>query len=99
MSFKADKAPQEILDFIIDWSLEMALSDPVDVVSTSAWTQEDSHTDDLTLGADSIVGTDHTIQRVSGGGRWGVKHYLVNRVVTASGQKFQRTINVTMVKR
>jgi hypothetical protein len=97
--FEAEKAPDEVLDFIIDWSVEMALSDPVDVVSSSDWSLGDANPDDLTLGAGSIVGTDSTVVRASAGGRFGVIHYLVNKVTTASGQIHQRTIDVKMVRR
>jgi hypothetical protein len=65
----------EVLDYVIDWSAELALGDPVDQIATSTWTLEDNHSDDLTLGTDSIESTDHTIQRVSAGGRNGVVHY------------------------
>lgn len=97
--FETTKAPEEILDYVIDWTDELELSNPTDQVSTSVWTLEDNHSDDLTLGAASIEGTDHTTQRVSDGGRFGVIHFLVNRVVTISGMKHQRTINVTMGRR
>lgn len=96
MSFEAEKAPNEVLDFIIDWSVELALSDPVDQLSTSAWSLSDAHSDDLTLGAGSISGDD-TIVRTSGGGRLGVRHFLTNRVVTVGGQTWDRRINVKMV--
>lgn len=98
MIFISQKTPTEVLDFIVDYVNELALSDPVDVIASSAWTQEDSHTDDLTIAADIINGTD-AIVRVSGGGRLGVTHYLVNRVTTVGGLIHQRTIKVTMRKR
>ena len=98
-NFETEKAPDEILDYIIDWAAEMAVADPVDQISTSVWTLEDKHSDDLTMGTDSIPETDETVIRVSAGGRFGVVHYLVNRVVTVSGQKHQRTIEVTMARR
>ena len=98
MSFNTEKSPQEILDYIIDYSQEMALSSPVDQIVSSVWTLEDSSTDNLTLDQDSIQAPDHVICRVSDGGRLNVIHYLVNRVLTVSGQKHQRTIKVTMRK-
>lgn len=98
-NFETEKAPLEVLNYVIDWSAELALADPVDQINTSVWALEDTHPDDLTLGTDAIEGTDHTLQQVSGGGRFGAIHYLVNRVTTAGGLTHQRTIHVKMVKR
>lgn len=98
MIFKSTKTPTEVLDFIINYSLELALSNPVDAIATSVWTQEDSHSDELTIGNDSIV-DDDAIVRVSDGGRLTVKHYLVNRVTTVGGLVHQRTIEVVMTRR
>ena len=95
MTFKTTKAPEEIIDYGVDWTAELALSDPDDLISSSAWTVEDNTPDDLTLGTDYIEGNISFV-RTSAGGRLEQKHRLINRVVTASGQKYQRTIQVTM---
>lgn len=95
MTFKAIKAPAEIIDFGIDWTAELAKSNPVDLISSSVWTVEDNTPDNLTLGIDYIEGN-ITFIRTSDGGRLEQKHKLVNRIITASGQKHQRTITVTM---
>lgn len=97
--FETEKAPAEVLDMVIDWTAELALSDPADVINGSTWTLTDSHADDLTLGAASIEGTDHTIQRISAGGRLGIVHFLRNVVTTVGAQTHQRTIEVTMRRR
>jgi hypothetical protein len=91
--------PSETLDFVIDWSAEMAASTPADQLSTSTWALTDVAADDLTLGADSIVGTDHTKIRVSDGGRIGTTHYLTNTVVTIGGTTHIRTIKVKVARR
>jgi len=129
-NFAAIKAPEEILDFTIDWSVEMAKTNPTDVVATSAWTLEDKFADNLVIqsqamfqgaakdhfklpnGVDDFLlpdgvsflllpvaateKPDNTVVRVSGGGRLGTRHYLTNRITTASGQRHQRTIIVTI---
>ena len=97
--FRTNKAPLETLDFLIDWSEELALSDPVDQLSSSVWTLEDQHADDLNMTGDNIIGTNMSVVRVTGGGRIGVTHYLVNRVVTIAGMTHQRTIEVKMHRR
>jgi hypothetical protein len=98
-NFEKIKAPDEILDFAIDWSNIMGETVPVDVVATSAWTLEDSFADNLTIAGNSIEAPDVTVVRVSGGGRLGSRHYLTNRITTAGGQLHQRTIVVTMRNR
>ena len=95
MTFKRTKAPAEIKDFGIDWTAELIVSNPADLISSSTWTVEDNTPDDLTLGIDYIEGSIAFV-RTSAGGRLEQKHKLVNRIVTASGQTWQRTIQVTM---
>jgi hypothetical protein len=95
--FRAFKAPNEIIDYIIDYQNELALSDPVDQVASSAWAMDDSSPEDLTIVQDSVLEGAFTIVRVSGGGRMGVIHRLTNLATTVSGQIHQRTIKVTML--
>jgi hypothetical protein len=97
--FETEKAPLEVLNYVIDWTEELELSTPTDQILTSVWTLEDSHVDDLTLGVEGIEGTDHTIQKVSGGGRIGITHRLVNRITTVGALTHQRTIRVLMTRR
>jgi hypothetical protein len=96
--FETRKAPDEILDMVIDWTAELALSNPADVINTSSWALADNHADDLTLGTAAITGN-KTKVRISAGGRIGVIHYLVNTITTVGVQTHQRTIHVHMYRR
>jgi hypothetical protein len=97
--FETTKTPNEVLNYIIDWVAEMAVSSPADQISGSTWFLDDSSTDDLTLDLPVIIGTDHTATRVADGGRLNIIHQLVNRVTTVGGLTHERTIKVTMKRR
>ena len=96
--FETIKSEAEIIDYGIDWTDELILSSPADIISSSAWVIDDPAVDVLTLGTNTIEGN-ITFCRVSDGGRDEIVHYLINRIITASGQKFQRTIEITMRER
>ena len=75
MTYKTTKAPLEIIDFGIDWTPELAIYDPADLVSTSVWTVEDGTPDNLTMDSDYIEGN-ITYVRVSGGGTIRTKTFV-----------------------
>lgn len=90
MSFEAEKDPEAVVDYVINYAVEFAKSDPADQINTSAW----ACTTALTVGVNSIIANNQAVVWVSGGGIWGSFHKLVNTVTTIGGRTYERTILV-----
>lgn len=125
MTFETTKDPQDREDYSIDWTADLILSTPADIIISSTWeTSTVPDNTDLTLeydgsnfllpdGSDFLLpdavsmlllpstwireaGTVTTVW-VEAGGKLGTKHKLLNKVVTAAGRNWDRTIEVEMV--
>ena len=89
----AEKARLDLIDFSIDYTDEMAQSDPTDIITASVWTKEGNIViEDGTL----FTGTTSTVW-VSGGGQVGEISRLHNVVTTNGGREFHYTLIVKMV--
>lgn len=76
------KDPDEVLDYIRDWS---ALLDG-DTISTSTWTADDGIT------VDSSSNTTTTATIWLSGGTVNQNYSVVNRIVTAGGRTHEKTL-------
>lgn len=93
-SFKATKGEYEILDFTINYSELFATSDPTDQIQSSDWRVEGAS--GLVIDAMAIKLPEKAIVWVSGGGKLGEFHFLVNTVTTVGSRIYERTIEVEM---
>jgi hypothetical protein len=93
MTNQAYKDPDEILDYVMDYSREFAKSEPVDQIATSVWSVSP---DTLDIDSEEVIGTDKARVWVSGGGKLHTSHRLTNRVTTIGGRTYDRTIKVTI---
>jgi hypothetical protein len=82
------KDPQDIADTGIDWNANAFLTDRATTISTSTWSVGSG----LTIVTDSET-TTTTLVRISGG-TLGNRYDLVNHVVLANGEEYDRTIRV-----
>lgn len=83
------KDPDEVLDFSIDWNLELAsLGSPEDAISTSTWTVPSG----ITEGAKAINAGFTTI--FLSGGTAGQTYIIHNQITTTSLRVYERTIAV-----
>ena len=82
------KSPTSIEQHTFDWAAEMALSSPVDTISTSTWYA------DTGLIIDSSSKTSTTTTCVRSGGRAYTYATLRNHIVCASGREYDRTMIV-----
>ena len=89
----AEKAGLEVIDFTIDYTDDLAESDPADEIISSAWVKVGSIV--IADGSQFTIAT--AIVWVSGGGRVGEVSRLTNTVVTTGGRTFIRTLLVKMV--
>lgn len=84
-----DKDPNEVLDYVLDWSAVLA---PGDTISTSAWIVPAEVTKDSDTASD-----DATTIWLSGGA---VGQYLfTNRITTAGGRTFDQTVGLDIRER
>mgnify|MGYP001826648934 CR=1 FL=1 len=90
MTFEATKDPDSVEDFAIDWTATLNESTPADTIATSVWTADAGVTVDSNSEAGGV-----TRVWVSGGVR-GAPCNLVNRITTAAGRTYDRTIAVTL---
>lgn len=88
------KAPGEVKDFYIDYSTNvLSATDPSDLIATSSWVvAEYTIGTDLTIDSDSFVANAGTRIWVSGGGKLGTFHKLINTITTVGGRTHIRTI-------
>lgn len=90
-----DKRVAEVKDYRLEWDLRIwmngQLTDVGDTVTTSAWVVEAGITKD----SDTKTTTSTTIWL--SGGIVGVEYTLTNRVTTAQGRTYERSILVNVV--
>lgn len=92
--FYACKDPLELLDYTIDYSGILSITDPPDSIVSSTWTSSPTG---LTIESESILDTfDKTAVWISGGGKLESRYNLVNHIGTVSGREFERTILITI---
>ena len=89
----AEKAGAEVIDYVIDYTDDLAESDPVDDISTSSWVVVGN----LVITDGTVYTTKKSTVWVSGGGRVGEVSRLTNTVTTVGGRTFIRTLLVKMV--
>lgn len=82
-----DKDPDEILDYLVDWSARLA----GDVISTSLWLVPTG----IVRASDSHATATTTIWLT--GGTLGKYYDLLNRIVTAGGRTMDQTIRLRIV--
>jgi len=83
-----DKDPDEVLDYLVDWSDRLTGSDTID---TSTWIMPSAP--DALLIKDSDTHNNTTTTIWLSGGTLGTKYTLTNRVVTDGG----RTMDQSMI--
>jgi hypothetical protein len=79
-----DKAPNELVDYGIDWSLRLGS----DTISSSSWSVSGT---DSSLTVDSDDNDTTTTEVRLSSGTLGVTYSVKNTVVTAGGQTFEQT--------
>ena len=89
MTFFAEKDPDSVIDYTIDWASTLG----TDTINTSAWTK----IGDVTLGTKSNTTTKATT--FVSGGTVGTQAKLINRITTAGGRTHDRTITLLIVER
>lgn len=86
MSFSAFKAPQELIDFSIDWAAELTAESPADSISTSSWRA------DFGLVIDSSSNTSTTAEAWVSGGTIHKMGRVTNTIVTSGGRTYERSV-------
>lgn len=76
------KDPDEVLDYVRDWSADLG----ADTIATSVWTVPDG----LTKDSDTNTTTTATIWL--SGGTLGANYEVLNRITTAGGRTFDKTL-------
>lgn len=85
------KTPAEELDYGVDWSKQLAKDD--DTIAQSAWTIDAG----LTVG---IQQNSDTIAKFWGSaGTVGDRYSATNKIITAGGRTFERTIYIEIVEK
>jgi hypothetical protein len=84
LNWPAPKDPDEIKDYVVDWSDLLG----EDTIAASIWIIPDG----LTKTSDSNTGATATIWLSSGVA--GTSYALVNRITTAGGRTYDRTIKL-----
>lgn len=82
LRWSAKKDPDEVLDFVIDWTDRLGS----DTIATSAWTVPSGITED----SDSETTTKTTIWL--SGGTAGTEYTLQNRITTADGRTHDQSV-------
>ena len=83
------KDPDAVDDYPIDWSDTLPSGD---TISTSNWTK----TGDVTLGSESNTTT--TATTFVSGGTVGAQAQITNRIVTAGGRTYDKTITLLIAE-
>jgi hypothetical protein len=90
--FRAEKHPDAVHDYVIDWSEVLNQHDPVDTISTSAWTVDSGGV----LDSDSNT-TSTTTAWLSAGTLKEIVN-LKNTITTSGGRTYIRTIKVSILE-
>lgn len=80
------KTPADILDFSLDWRLQMALAAPADTLATVVWTVPD----ELTVESQANTSTVATVWL--SGGVAGANYPVACKVTTDGGRTIERTV-------
>jgi hypothetical protein len=80
------KDPDEVLDYVIDWSARLAISD---AISSSSWPDFPSG-----ITKDSDTFDDATTTIWLSGGTSGESYKLTNRIVTSGGRTMEETVKL-----
>lgn len=83
-----DKDPAEVLDYGLDWSDQLALTDPIDTISSATWAVPAG----LTAGAQFVIDGVATIWL--SGGTAGADYTLTCRIVTSGGRTLERSVKL-----
>lgn len=86
LSWDAPKDPDEVKDYGINWATLLS----TDTIATSTWTVPD----EITMDSDSHTTTATTVWL--SGGTAGESYSLLNRIVTAGGRTYDRTVKLKM---
>lgn len=81
LAWPSSKDPDEVLDFVIDWTAALA----GDTIATSVWSRVDG---DVVIGSQSNTTTRATVW-VSGGTHGST---LLNRITTAGGRTMDQSV-------
>lgn len=86
LSWTAPKDPDEVKDYGIDWALLL----DTDTISTSTWV--------LPIGITKDSGTSTTTSTTIwlSGGTAGESYSILNRITTAGGRTYDRTVKLKM---
>jgi hypothetical protein len=90
---RAEKAPGDVADYVIDYTKDLQQIAPNDTIQSSTWTSTGNIVIDDATGFDTL----RAWVWVSGGGRIGEISRLTNTVVTVGGRTFVRVIIIKMV--
>lgn len=83
-----DKDPADVLDYALDWSDQLALSDPDDTISSATWTVPAG----LTAGAQFVASGIAAIWL--SGGTAGTDYTVTCRIVTTGGRTLERSVKL-----
>ena len=83
------KDPNEVLDYVLDWSDRLETGD---TISTSAWSLVTADNPDSVLVIDSDSNTTTTTTVWLSAGTVDKTYYLLNRVVTTGGRTMDQTV-------
>ena len=94
MAISFTKDPEEVLDYLLDWSARLPEGD---TIATSTWIMPDPINGDVVK--DSDDNTDTTTSIWLSAGTLGGKYTLINRVVTSGGRTMDQTCVVKIKAR
>lgn len=86
-----DKDPDEIIDYVVDWSNQMTLD--TDTIATSDWVLDDGITEDSASNT-----TTQTLIFISGGTA-GQRYDVTNRITTVGGRTWDQSFTVKVAQR
>lgn len=86
MAISFAKDPDEVLDYLLDWSARLM---PGDTITTSQWIMPTPTTGDIVKNSDAKTASTTTIWLSAGTD--GKNYSIVNRVVTAGGRTMDQT--------
>lgn len=89
-----DKDPNEVLDYVMDWSARLADDDEI---TASSWTIAPVTASPLTADSNSFTASSATIWL--SGGLLGTKYTLTNRVVTDDGRTMDQSVTLKIKAR
>jgi hypothetical protein len=91
MTIAFTKDPDEVLDFLLDWSARLTGGD---TITTSQWIMPTPTTGDIVKDSDTKTASTTTIWLSAGTD--GQKYSIVNRVITVGGRTMDQTCVMTI---